>query len=72
MFSYAGIMTHAMRVITSQEANNPTGSHSPVSQCEDISAASLAAISQHLATRTQRAMLYCIEKWPTLNHLVIT
>uniref|UniRef100_A0A1X7V0T3 N(6)-L-threonylcarbamoyladenine synthase n=2 Tax=Amphimedon queenslandica TaxID=400682 RepID=A0A1X7V0T3_AMPQE len=72
MFSFSGIKTHTMRVITSQEANDPTGPHSPVLQCEDISAASLAAISRHLVTRTQRAILYCIEKWPTLNHLVVS
>ncbi len=79
-FSFAGLKSAVKRITDELDsAPNHDGQdavpfqdliRSPVSGCEDIASSFQNTACSHLVTRTERAILYCKDRWPNISQLV--
>ncbi|KAL5496209.1 hypothetical protein EMCRGX_G012449 [Ephydatia muelleri] len=73
-FSFSGLKTAVKNITLRIQADNPDAANSlePLPGCEHIAAAFQEAVCRHLLTKTHRAVLFCQQQYPQINHLVLS
>ncbi|MEE6490368.1 hypothetical protein FKM82_015858 [Ascaphus truei] len=74
-FSFAGLRSHVNRIIQQEEAEEGVHTGQVLSCVADIAAALQHTVAQHIAKRTQRAILFCRQEGllpPTRASLVVS
>ena len=67
------LVTSSPNLFTRSSPPPPDAANSsePLPGCEHIAAAFQEAVCRHLLTKTHRAVLFCQQQYPQINHLVM-